>query len=63
MLKLRNDDMRAKYGKSIGGRGSCMSFEVCESGFLTHSVPFPRVGILRADGFVMSYIIVFLLFM
>lgn len=63
VLKLRNDDMRAKYGKSIGGRGSCMSFEVCESGFLTHSVPFPRVGILGTECLVMSYFIVFLLFM
>ena len=32
-------------GKSIGTRGACMSFDVCESSNLTHSVPLPRVGI------------------
>ena len=39
-----------------------MSFEACERRILTHSVPFPRVGMVGAWGFVMSYFIVFLLF-
>ena len=41
-------------GKSIGIRGSYMSFETCESRILMHSVPLPRYGILGAEGFVMS---------
>ena len=39
-----------------------MSFEACESSNLMHSVPFPRVGILGAVVFVMSYFIDFQLF-
>ena len=39
-----------------------MSFEVCERRILIHSVPFPRVGMWGADGLVISYFIVFLLF-
>ena len=39
-----------------------MSFEVCESRILMHSVPFPRVGILGAVDLLISYLIVLLLF-
>ena len=39
-----------------------MSFDTCESRILIHSVPFPRFGILGADGLLMSYFIVNLLF-
>ena len=39
-----------------------MSFDACERRILMHSVPFPRLGILGAWGFVMSYFIVCLLF-
>ena len=49
-------------GKSIGTRGSCMSFEACESSNLMHSVPLPSVGIAGVVGFEMSYLIDFLLF-
>ena len=49
-------------GKSIGTRGSCMSFDTCESRILMHSVPFPSLGILGADAFMMLYLIVLLPF-
>ena len=49
-------------GKRIGTRGSSMSFEAFERRILMHYVPFPRLGILGALGFVMSYFIVCLLF-
>ena len=49
-------------GKSIGTRGSRMSFDTCERRILIQSVPFPRVGIWGAEGLVMSYFIVLLLF-
>ena len=39
-----------------------MSFEACESRILIHSVPLPRIGILGAMGFVISYFIDILLF-
>ena len=54
--------MCTKRGKSIGTKGSCMSFDACEIRSLMHSVPFPRVGILGAVGFVISYFIDILLF-
>ena len=46
----------------LRGSASCMSFDACERRILIHSVPFPRLGILGALGFVMSYFIVCLLF-
>ena len=51
-----------RIGKSIGTRGSRMSFDTCESRILMHSVPFPRLGILGAEALLISYLIVNLLF-
>ena len=62
ILKFCAIDMCAKRGKSIGTRGSCMSFEACVSRNLIHSVPLPRFGIAGAVCFEMSYLIDILLF-
>jgi len=40
--------MCAKYGKNIGTRDSCMSFEACESNHLMVSVTFEGFGIAGA---------------
>ena len=50
--------MCSEEEKNIGMRGSCISFEACERKILIHSVPFPRLGILGAVCFVMSYILI-----
>jgi hypothetical protein len=55
--KLRAAYMCAKWGKSIGTRGSRMSFDACEMRSLMHSVPLPRYGIAGTVCFVMSYFI------
>ena len=48
MLKFCVAHMCAKWGKSIGKRGSSMSFDAFESRILMHFVPFPRFGIAGA---------------
>ena len=49
-------------GKNIATRGSCMSFDACESRILIHSVPFSRFGIAGAVALIVSYLIDYLLF-
>ena len=43
VLKFRTADVCAKDRENIGTKGSCMSFEACESRILIHSVPFSEV--------------------
>ena len=52
----------ARAGIDIGIRGSCISFDACESRILIHSVPFSRFGIAGAVALIVSYLIDYLLF-
>ena len=58
VLKFSAAYVGAKYRKKHWNEGSCTSFDICESRILMHSVPLPSLGILGADGLLMSYLIV-----
>ena len=62
MMNFRTAHMSSKDGEKHRNEGFECVFCTLESYILTHSVPFPRVGIGGADGLLISYFIVSLPF-
>ena len=62
ILEFRAAHVCSEDGEKHRDEGVVQSFEACERSRRIHSVPFPRLGILGAVCFVISYFIVLLLF-